>query len=147
MKIKVNINDLTRKLSLAMINTMVDNEVEDCQTKHFIKYSVDNQNKLNMVIGRHYYQLDQKTNKKISDELFTITKQSTELIGKTIALRSPVTCACGNNKICKTCYGIELAENNKNLHNGLIAVLFLTNPLTQKLKNGIYDRNIISKNY
>lgn len=92
-------------------------------------YSVDNPRKLRQIIGRHYYDIDEAGN-KIS-ELKTVTKSSTDLVGKKIGLRSPVTC-CGKH-VCATCYGKHLSEVNKDVNTGLIAVYKLTEPLTQKL--------------
>lgn len=67
-------------------------------------------------------------------KLKTISLKNTELIGKTIALRSPQTCAADHGKhVCKTCYGGALSEINKDLNTGLVAVLLLTNILTQRL--------------
>ena len=120
---------LTRKLSLSNIDHYHDNNIKDCGTKYFIVFSVDNQRKLNQIIGRHYYDLDENNN-KISD-LKTVSMFSTDLIGKKIGLRSPVTCA--SKCVCATCYGRELSEINKNINTGLSATLKLTEPLTQRL--------------
>ena len=54
------------------------------------------------------------------------------LIGKQIGLRSPVCCA-GGKRVCRTCYGNALSEINKDVNTGLVAVLRITEPLTQKL--------------
>lgn len=107
-----------------------DNNIKDCGTTHFVIYNVNSQEKLNMIIGRHYYNLG-PDNKKISDELHTVTPQSTDLIGKKIGLRSPVTC-CGKH-VCATCYGRELSEINKDVNTGLTGEFKLTEPLTQRL--------------
>jgi len=122
---------LTRKLSLACVDIEVNPDYTDCGTKHYVVYSVDNIKKLNAIIGRHYYDLDDGDG-KINDELKTITPFSTELIGKKIGLRSPVTCK-KDHGICATCYGKELAEKNRHINCGLNAVYLLTNPLTQRL--------------
>ena len=119
---------LTRKLSLCNLDNYVDNEIDDCGTEHFIKFVIDNEKKLKQISGRHYYDLDESGN-RVSD-LKTINTKDTTLVGKTIGLRSPVTCA--GQHVCKTCYGHELAEINKDVHAGLVAVLRLTEPLTQR---------------
>jgi hypothetical protein len=120
---------LTRKLSLAMIDRYHDNNIEDCGTKHFVKFEISNEKKLEQIEGRHYYELSESGMKE--KEINTVLFSDKNLIGKTIALRSPVTCAAKH--VCKTCYGSDLSEINKNLNTGLISVLLLTNPLTQKL--------------
>ena len=121
---------LTRKLSLLMIDAWHDNNIEDCGTKHYVEYKVENQKKLNMIDGRNYYdiidgQADYNNLKTIN------SKKDSQLIGKTIALRSPVTCC--SKHVCKTCYGKALSEINKDINTGLVSVLLLTNVLTQRL--------------
>lgn len=123
---------LTRKLSLLMVDTWHDSNLLDCGTKHYVEYTIDNKKKLSMINGRNYYDL---INGQPDTTLKTIDPTDESLIGKTIALRSPVTCI-GNKKgghICATCYGRALSEINKNLNTGLVAVLLLTNVLTQTL--------------
>jgi len=121
---------LTRKLSLALIDRYHDHLLEDCGTTHFIIYKVDSDAKLFQIEGRHYYDIDADGN--IISELKTVSHSGNkELIGKNIGLRSPST--CGGKHVCRTCYGSELSEINKDLNTGLVAVLLLTNPLTQKL--------------
>lgn len=121
---------LTRKLSLSNIDHYHDDSIEDCGTKHFVIFSVDNKRKLNQIIGRHYYLLDENDEKQ-SDELYTVTEDSTDLIGKNIGLRSPVTCA--GKHVCATCYGRQLSKINKDVNTGLVATNKLTEPLTQRL--------------
>ena len=118
---------LTRKLSLCNIDNWTDNTLLDCGTEHYIHFEVTDEKKLKQIIGRHYYDLNDAF-EKVS-ELKTVTETSYEIIGKTIGLRSPVTCA--GKHVCTTCYGRELAEINKDVNTGLIAVLRLTEPLTQ----------------
>ena len=121
---------LTRKLSLLMIDAWHDNNIEDCGTKHYINYHVENEDKLKMINGRNYY--DIIDGKADYDHMKTINPDTDKyLIGKTIALRSPVTCT--SKHVCKACYGKYLSEINKNLNTGLVSVLLLTNVLTQRL--------------
>ena len=120
---------LTRKLSLAMIDRYHDNSTADCGTEHFIKYNIESERKLRQIDGRHYYLLDAKGER--ASTVRTANVHSKDLVGKTIGLRSPVTCA--GKHVCKMCYGYDLSEINKDLNTGLISVLLLTNPLTQKL--------------
>lgn len=121
---------LTRKLSLSNINRFHDNNILDCNGPHFVDFNIQNQRKMNMVLGRQYYELDDQGN-KVSDVLYTVEKDS-NLVGKHIGLRSPVTCGCGKC-VCSTCYGRDLSEINKNINTGLNAVLKITEPLTQML--------------
>ena len=84
--------------------------------------------------GRNYYEIDEKGN--VGTKLLTVTPE-VDLVGKTIALRSPITCCAhdenGKPCICATCYGKRLAEINRNKHAGIVATLKITDPLTQKL--------------
>jgi hypothetical protein len=119
---------LTRKLSLCNLDNYVDPDLFDCGTKHFVKIVIQDNKKLKQLTGRHYYDLDDSGNPV--GELKTIHEKSTGLIGKVVGLRSPVTCA--GEHVCATCYGRELSEINKDVHAGLVAVLRLTEPLTQR---------------
>lgn len=116
-------------MELSNIDHYHDNNIEDCGTTHFVIFSVDNERKFRQIIGRHYYDLDENNNKV--SELKTVSKNSTEIIGKKIGLRSPVTC-CGKH-VCATCYGRELSAVNKDINTGLSGTLKLTEPLTQRL--------------
>lgn len=124
----------TRKLNLLMTDTWHDHDHCDCGTKHYVTYVIENEKKLKLIDGRHYY--DIINGKADYNHLKTITaSEDKSLIGKTIALRSPITCL-GNKPgghICRTCYGSALSSINKNLHTGLVSVLLLTNVLTQRL--------------
>jgi len=121
---------LTRKLSLSMIDRYHDNNFSDCQTKHLVHFTVKDSSKIDQIEGRHYHDINDSF-ESIS-ELKTVKRNDQSLIGKTIGLRSPITCA-GEKHVCKTCYGSELSEINRDLNTGLTAVNFLTEPLTQKL--------------
>jgi hypothetical protein len=116
---------------LALVDRYHDHNHKDCGTEHYIKYDVEDQKKLSQIHGRHYYIIDNNGKKK-SDLLTVDSFNDKNLIGKTIGLRSPVTCAAEGH-VCRTCYGSELSEINEDLNTGLLAVLLLTNPLTQKL--------------
>lgn len=104
----------------------------DCQSKYFIRYNIENERKLKMIEGRHFYELNQTTLEPLNYDIHTVRVADTALIGKTIGLRSPITCA-SHNGICKTCYGRALAKVNKDYNIGITAVNYLTNPLTQML--------------
>jgi hypothetical protein len=121
---------LTRKLSLSMIDRYHDNNFLDCQTTHLVYFTVKDSSKMEQIEGRHYHEINDSF-ESIS-ELKTVKRNDQSLIGKTIGLRSPITCA-GDKHVCKTCYGSELSEINRDLNTGLTAVNFLTEPLTQKL--------------
>ena len=121
---------LTRKLSLLMLDHWHDDNIEDCGTKHYVEYHIENDRKLKMINGRNYY--DIIDGKADYDHLKTIDADNDKnLIGKTIALRSPITCT--SKHVCRACYGNYLSRINKNINTGLVSVLLLTNVLTQRL--------------
>ena len=115
---------LTRKLSLLVMDHY-SASVDKCNTKHFLDVFIEN----DAVLKRIHNRMDSEGN--------YITYDMKELIGKTIKLRSPITCSArhgstGYEGVCNACYG-RLAEPNKNFHWGIIAVLFLTSKLIQNL--------------
>lgn len=133
---------LTRKLSLDMVDNFHDNNLKDCGGDHYLIIDINSENKLKQFEGRHYYELTLKDDADPSkhfeessythgDELKTISLDDKFLIGKTIGVKSPITCA--GEHVCATCYGRELSEINKDRNTGIIAVLKLTEPLTQRL--------------
>ena len=125
---------LTRKLLLSLCDTVVNPDIEDCGTKHFYMCNVTSKERQRRINGRNYYEIDEKGN--VGTKLLTVTPE-VDLVGKTIALRSPITCCAhdenGKPCICATCYGKRLAEINRNKHAGIVATLKITDPLTQKL--------------
>lgn len=114
---------LNRKLSLLTIDEKI-NDIEDCETSQLMELTINNNNILKLLRNRWF--LNEK-----EDVYELITEDRNDLIGKTVKLRSPITCACKNG-ICKTCYG-ELYKINKNTNIGMVATLLLTSPLTQRL--------------
>ena len=104
-----------------MIDTKLSN-VTDCGTKHHLNYIVVNEDSLNKIVNRYY---------KVDDELKMVKKDSYHLIGKTIKLRSPITCDIDEG-VCDICYG-KLAEINRSKHAGIVSVLSLTEQITQML--------------
>ena len=116
-----------------MCDVRVNPEIKDCGTKHFVRCKVHSQKRLNQLIGRHYY--DYNEDGSVGTELHTITPLS-PIVGKEIALRSPITCCAHDENgqcICATCYGRKLAHVNSKKHAGIITTLTVTDPLTQKL--------------
>ena len=116
---------LTRKLGILSIDTFIDKEVDDCGTKHLLPIKIENETYLKFLHNRWYLEDDEDEEYKLLNE------EDTDLIGKTILLRSPITCACKHG-ICKTCYG-ELYKVNQNMNIGIIAILILTNLISQRL--------------
>jgi len=107
----------------------IDNNLDldgkfDCGTKHHLHVYIDSKETLERYCWRNA-----KLNES-DDEYFMINSEMTDLIGKTISVRSPITCL--QKHTCPTCYG-NMFLINKNLHIGILADLYLTAQLTQKL--------------
>lgn len=117
---------MTRKLSLDMVDIELDDNIDDCETNHYINIEIKNQDVLNRVNGKFYLNEEEECIEEISEF-------DKHLIGQTLKFRSPITCALSNGKICKTCYSDFMTNVNHDLHIGILAVLLLTNQLTQKL--------------
>lgn len=100
-----------------------------CNTKHFQEIVVFNIQFLNSIEGRYYRLKKNGMDYKISN-----VKDCLDLIGQTIFLRSPITCASlsKDNKICYKCYG-DLAYVNRNISAGKMAAELISARLTQKM--------------
>lgn len=99
-----------------------------CNSRHFIEVTIDTARILKMFNNR-YYRL-----RKDGPEYKINYKKDAHLIGQTILLRSPMTCASHMNGegICYRCYG-DLAFTNNNINIGTIAAELLSSELTQML--------------
>lgn len=99
----------------------------DCGSPNLIPVEVKNREVLKKINMRKYKRPGEKTFHTIDFD------EDENLIGETIWMRSPVTCACKGNKICKECYG-DLWYRNKNLNSaGLLAGFITMNPVAQNL--------------
>jgi hypothetical protein len=114
---------LTRKISMLLMDTKLTN-IDDCGSheNNYMKIDIANKNTLKRFSKRFYLEDGKLLEVDVNDE---------SLIGKTLVMPSPISCA-SNEGICKKCYG-KLFEINKDLNIGMIAVLILTDPLTQRL--------------
>ena len=128
---KINVADsggFARLLSLNNIDTWLNQDRNYiCSTKNFIKIEVKNMEILKLLRGKFY-----RTNPNGME--YMIGKSSTNLIGKTIYLRSPMTCdsKAKGRGVCYRCYG-DLAYTNNNINIGKMAADILSSKLTQRL--------------
>lgn len=128
---KQNIGDsggFSRILGLNNENTFLYPDPNfDCGTNNYIKQYIPNKEILDMLNDR-YYKIH------IHGELMKIlSSRDTDLIGKTIYLRSPIFCVSHAHQkgICYKCYG-DLAYINKNINVGRMASEIITSQYTQK---------------
>ena len=128
---KINVGDsgdFARLLGLNNTDTILNsNPNYGCMSQHFIRYEIKTKKHLSMIRGRYY-----RSNPQGLDKLIDINDSS--LIGQTIYLHSPMTCASNSagHGICRKCYG-TLYWTNSNINIGKIAAEILSAQLTQRL--------------
>lgn len=118
-----------RLLGLNNIDTRLHDDPHfDCHTRNFIELNISSEKVLKMVDSRWY-----KFTPNGVEHLIR-AKTDKHLIGKTVLLRSPITCASAarGEGICYKCYG-ELAYVNKDINPGRYASEKLSAELTQRL--------------
>ena len=121
--------DFARLLGLNNMDTILNLDLNyECMSQHFMKYTIKTEKHLNMIKNR-YYRLNPKGMQYLID-----SNKDKHLIGQTIYLKSPMTCASktSGNGICKCCYG-DLYYTNLNINVGKIAAEILSSILTQIL--------------
>lgn len=119
---------LARKLGLNNTDTYLHHDSEYiCDSKNFQTININSKDILMRLIGRYYRFTENGMEYKI-------TRKDTNLIGKTVLLRSPMTCASNSRGegICHRCYG-ELTRINKDINIGKIAAELLSAALTQMM--------------
>mgnify|MGYP006976734412 FL=1 len=103
--------------------TLHEDPTYSCNTKNLLKVKIESTLDLELFEGRFY---------KVGDRKYkVITNKDHHLIGKTIEIRSPETCANKDNKICKVCYG-TLYNVNYGMHAGLFAAIDSNENKTQR---------------
>lgn len=119
---------LSSKLKYDTAHHIHHDHVQACNSKRPIKYIVKNKKCLKK-INRRYYYLDSS----LYDMQCVNSKRDLWLIGKTIYLRSPMTCT-SEDGICAACYG-DLAYTNceKNFNIGAYASTQLNNTIQQNI--------------
>lgn len=107
----------------------ISKTVDDCDTKRLIELHVTNRKVLKKINGRYYRLPDED-----SSVLHVVNMETDEhLIGKTILMRSPVTCTA-HDGICHKCYGdLYYINNTPSFHAGRFAATQTNNPIQQKI--------------
>lgn len=140
---KTNVGDsgnFARLLGLNNTDTILNlNRAYECMSRHFMKYEIKTSKHLSMIKNR-YYRFNPLGMEYLVDD------KDTSLIGKTIYMRSPMTCASNSagKGICKKCYG-DLYYTNLNINVGKLAAEILTSILTQILLSAkhLFETKII----
>ena len=120
--------DIARLLGLNNTDTILNHNTSyECFTKHFIKYEIKTAKHLSMIKDRRYRNIVPYGME------YTMSEYDTHMIGKTVYLRSPMTCASNSNGfgICKACYG-DLYYTNLDINVGKFAAENLSSQETQK---------------
>lgn len=116
----------TRKLEI-LLNDEFIADVEDCGTKHLVPLTIKDISYIEKLRFRKFSKYPSGKNL----QTFVDGEDYSDLVGKTIYLRDPITCACEEG-ICKTCYG-DLWKITHDLNIGIIACLIMTNEFTQTM--------------
>lgn len=127
--------DFARILELNSMDTkLYPDSRYKCDTKHTITRYIKDQKTLNIYDGRYYrfHKIFANADSRDQDKVID-AKKDTHLIGKTIELYSPMTCASRSRGegICYRCYG-DLAYTNFNINVGVIATEMVSSKYTQR---------------
>lgn len=88
------------KIVILLARTLsMTTEVLDCQTKHLVKYELKNNEIIKKMHGKYY-----KMHPDDPELMVFNSVKSRHLLGKTIYVRSPITCALGD-EVCPICVG------------------------------------------
>jgi hypothetical protein len=88
------------KICLLLARTLrLSKTVSDCNTKHLLEIEIKSEKMLKKYNGRYY-----KLNLNDDLSLINAKRDKGKLVGKKIYLRSPITCACGD-EVCHKCFG------------------------------------------
>lgn len=120
--------DFARILGLNNTDTIANPDMNyECMSNNFIKFEIKSPKHLSMIKDR-YYRFNPKGMEYLIDD------SNLDLVGNTIYLRSPMTCAshASGKGICKRCYG-DLYYTNKDINIGKIASEMLSSQLTQRM--------------
>lgn len=127
--------DFARILELNSMDTkLYPDSRYKCDTKHTITRYIKDQKTLDILNGRYYkfHKIYSNANSNDPDKVIDAEKDR-DLIGKTIELYSPMTCASRSRGegICYRCYG-DLAYTNFNINVGVIATEMVSSKYTQR---------------
>lgn len=89
------------KIVLELARTLaLSKTTSDCNTRHLVEINILSPKMLKKYNGR-YYKLTNDENEPIK---LISHKKDSDLVGKKIYLRSPITCTCGDS-VCHKCFG------------------------------------------
>lgn len=115
---------LSRKINLLTLNTIIDYDLDDCGSKHYLNFYVASKEILNIIEGKNMI-LDDGISYK------PIDISDTHLIGKTVNIRTIISCCNETHKICKACFGVKHKQMTGIRIGGLPATMYAA-PIFQK---------------
>lgn len=130
---KLNVSDagtLERALMMLMSPVRYVDINYECESQHFRKRYIGGVQDLDKLDGRVF------TRKPGSDKYYILDPKNVDLIGKTIYLKTPITCTHprrADGYICSACYGKLMASLNRDLHIGRVAAADSADQMEQKL--------------
>jgi len=119
-----NSGHFARTVMLLVSSINLSKTVESCNTVHPIKIELTTKDHLIRMRGRYYRTMYSRNYQLLKGDEYN-------LIGETIFVKSPVTCACKDG-ICKMCYG-ELSYINNDISIGVYAGTKITEPVSQNI--------------
>ena len=131
---KLNVSDagmLERSLMMLMAPVRFVDMDYECNSRHFRKRYISGNKDLKKLNGRVF------TKNPASDDFWILDPDTmTNLVGKTIYLKTPITCTHPRRSegyICSACYGKLMANLNRDIHIGRIAAAESADEMEQKL--------------
>lgn len=131
--LKLNVSDagaFERSLTMLLSSIRRVDLNYECNSRHFRIRDITGIDMLEKLDGR-VATLDPK-----SDEFIIVDPRNTNLIGKRLYLKTPITCTHPDRKngtICSACYGKLMSQLNCDVHIGRLAGLNLADEIEQKL--------------
>lgn len=139
--LKLDVSDagaLERSLSMLMSGLRFVDLDYECDSKHFRKRYIDSIGLLDKLDGR-VCTLDPD-----SDEYLIIDPDNDNLVGKTVYMKTPITCTHplrSKGVICSACYGKLMSALNCDVHIGRLAAMNSADDIEQKLLSAKHALN------
>lgn len=114
----------------------------ECDSKHYRIRHIDSADVLDKLDGRVC------TFNPDSDEYIIIDPRNTDLIGKTLYIKTPITCTHPRRNegyICSACYGKLMSNLNRDVHIGRLAALNSADDIEQILLSAKHALNTNTK--
>ena len=115
---------LLNQVAIMCMNVKLSKTVMDCHTVNPIPFTIESDTHLKKLDGRRYRYAGEKKYKTIK------YKKDKHLIGETVYVRSPITCAA-HDGVCCECYGELFYTNIDNYATGTFSATTVMNPVVQ----------------